>query len=269
MTVTIINDTGDFYSIGQLLDITDRREAEAHRLALALEREKVELMRVFVGNVSHDLKTPLTTIQTGLYLLKRYTDPEQRRERLDLIQQQVHRLDNLIQNLLTISRLDYQPELSLHPLNVNDLLYDIEKQFFVQIEQKQLSLELDLSANIPPINADKDEMDRVFINLIENAINYTPEGRTIAIRTYTSADHVGIDVQDSGIGISTKDLPQIFERFYRADEARSQLSSGTGLGLAIVKKIIEMHGGMIRVHSESGQGATFQVLMPVKQQLRS
>ena len=268
ITVTAIRESGGSNSIGQLLDVTDRRQAEKQRLELALEKEKVDLMRVFVGNISHDLKTPLTTIQTGLYLLKRYTHPEQQRERLDLIQQQVHRLDKLIQDLLTISRLDYQPELSLRPININDLLYEIENQFLAQVEQKQLKVKLDLSANIPPIYADKDEMDRVFMNLIENAIHYTPEGRSIVIRTYTLADDVGIDVQDNGIGISPEDLPQIFDRFYRSDQARSQLSSGTGLGLAIVKKIVEMHDGSIQVHSQAGEGTTFRILLPIMRQQR-
>ncbi|HEX2907533.1 MAG TPA: PAS domain S-box protein [Phototrophicaceae bacterium] len=255
---------GRMRSMGQVVDLSPRVQAEQRRLELALEKEKLELMRSFVSNMTHDLKTPLANIQTSLYLLERYTDPQKRQEKLNLIRDQAKLLDHLIQDVLTISRLEYLPELELEATNVNDIVQQVEAELHPGAEKKQLQVEIQLDPELRLVNADADSLARAITNLLENAINYTPEGRTITIRTQQKADAVVIAVSDMGIGISPADLPQIFNRFYRTLAARETVRGGSGLGLAIVKRVIDMHKGQVEVESVVGQGSTFRLLLPLK-----
>jgi PAS domain S-box-containing protein len=249
-----------FYGAAQ--DITERKRAEAQRLELALEKEKVALLRTFISNITHDLKTPLTAINTNLYLLEKRSDPDYQRSRLEHIREQTQRLDKLIQDLLTLSRLDYLPQFNLTRINLNELVRDIGRQTEAAVERKRQRFSLDLDSQMPAIVADPLELNRAILNLVENAIHYTPEEHSITVRTAMTALGACVEVSDTGIGISGDDLPHIFEPFYRAEEARSSVSGGAGLGLAIVQRIIHAHGGQIEVESVLDQGSTFRVVLP-------
>jgi PAS domain S-box-containing protein len=249
--------------IGTIQDITERKQAEEQRFELAVEKERVALLKEFIGNMSHDLKTPLTVIKTSLYLLERVTDPERQQSKMETIKQQVLLLEKLIEDVLTMSQLDHTPELLLASVDLNNLLLDVEHKLRPAAENKRLSIRMELNPSIPPILASEGELYRVMVNLVENAIKYTPEMGSVAIRTRLDDALIVTEIMDTGIGISQDELPRIFERFFRANAARSVDIPGTGLGLAIVKRIVDMHDGSIEVESTPGKGSVFRVLLPL------
>ena len=254
---------GSSRTMGLIVDISDRKQAEARKLELALEREKVELLRQFIANVTHDLKTPLTVIDTSLYLLRRNDDPTRVAEKLNIIQEQTRILSDFIQDLLMISRLDYIPQLDFKPVQLDVLLNTTLRQMRTRIESKNLRTHLKQNGTVPAVLGAEDELSRAFSNLLENAINYTPDGGTVLCELNQQDRYLVVTVTDTGMGIDLRDLPHIFERFYRAEQARSTVSTGSGLGLAIVKKVVDLHQGHIEIDSTPGKGTTFRVMLPV------
>jgi signal transduction histidine kinase len=226
-------------------------------------KERAENLRDFLSTISHDLKTPLTLINTSLYLLERVGDPVRQKEKIEAIQAQVFLLEKYINDILTISRLDHTPSFDRQPVDLNRLVRNIEQRLRPSVERKNLTTSLDLRQEATAVFGDEQELDRVLVNLIENAVNYTPHNGTVTIRTLRERDCVVAEITDTGIGIPENELPHIFERFYRATQARSVEPRGTGLGLAIVKRILELQGGSIEVQSIEGQGSTFRVLLPI------
>ena len=243
-------------------DITERKKAEQQALDLALERERFSLLQEFLSNISHDLKTPLSVINTSLYLLERLTDPERQKEKLEQIRDQTLLLERFIQDILTISRLDYTPQLTQGLIEINPLVQDIEQQLREMAHKKAIALSLQLQGELLPVSGNETELRRAFANLVENALKYTLDNGLVTVTTETLDQGIAIVITDNGIGISEADLPSIFDRFYRTDKARGMDISGTGLGLAIVKKIVEMHGGTVEVESVLGKGSTFHVWLP-------
>jgi PAS domain S-box-containing protein len=242
-------------------DITEIKRAEQQSLDLAIERERVKLLREFVGDASHDLKTPLTTIQTSIYLMrKKYADlniPQ-----IDVIETQVHHLADLVENLLTLSRLDAKSGFELQRKNVADFVEKTVVAFQPVAAHRDRVLELDIQAAYCVAQLDDTELRRALSNLLNNAINYTPAAGRIRVRLYTTGEYVAIEVADTGIGISEQDLTRVFDRFYRADKSRRGQTGGTGLGLAITKKIVESHGGKVSVESTLNVGSTFTIWLP-------
>jgi PAS domain S-box-containing protein len=249
--------------IGVTQDITERKWAEEQSMELALQKERVGLLTEFMSNISHDLKTPLTVMNTSLYLLERLDEPEQRAKKIDTIRRQAALLERFIQDMLTISRLDYSPSMDMQALDINALVHDVQMRLQPAVEQHLLSLSLNLDATLPPVFGDAGELNRALVNLVENAVHYTPEHGTVTIRTRLDGDTIITEVADTGIGIEQTDIPMIFGRFYRAEMARKTHHTGTGLGLAIVKRIVEIHHGEIEVESQVGKGSTFRLRLPV------
>ncbi len=249
-------------------DITERRQMEAQRLELQLERERIQLLEDFISGISHDLRTPLTIINVRIYMLSKQLDDPDMQQRLDEILEQVKQLDNLIDKMLTILRLDKLPSLELNTLDLTLFLNDLCKSFEPLAQAKQIDLIFDNDATAMPmsINADKDYLRRAFANLIENAIRYTPEGGTINVIAAADRDNNEIicSVKDTGMGITTDNLPYIFTRYYRAKDAKSVTPKGVGLGLAIVRKIVDMHDARIDVQSQPEQGTTFTLRFPAE-----
>lgn len=244
-------------------DITERKQTEQQRLELAIARERTDLLRELITNLSHDLKTPLSVINSSTYLLERVTAPDKQKQQLAIITAQTRHLAKLIQDILALAELDSTSELVFRPLDVNRVFHDIELRFRSVTEQKQLTMVLELVPTLPSIQADEGELQRALLNLVENAVHYTPAGGVISLFTYQHDDSLVVEVRDTGIGISEVDLPHIFERFYRADKARSTDTGGAGLGLAIVKQIVDLHRGRITVESTLGAGSTFRVFLPL------
>ncbi len=229
------------------------------------EIRKLETMRRdFVANVSHELKTPLTSIKGFVETLLEgaLEDKENNRHFLKIIQEHGERLNKLVDDLLSLSHLESK-EILLEK-GIFNLRQQVEKVimgFREQLKKRNVDIKNEIPANIS-INADKDKIEGVFTNLIDNAIKFNKENGIIKISSQEEGNKIKIIVEDSGIGIPEKDIPRIFERFYRVDKARSRELGGTGLGLSIVKHIVELHGGNVGVESIEGFSSKFWFSLP-------
>ncbi|MED4224184.1 two-component system histidine kinase PnpS [Neobacillus cucumis] len=230
------------------------------------EIKKLEQMRKdFVANVSHELKTPVTSIKgfTETLLDGAMNNKETLESFLSIILKESNRLESLISDLLDLSKIEQQGfRLNWQPVELYALLHDVINLLNRKAKAKNIQLGLDCNQKQVLIKADIDRLKQVFINLINNAITYTPANGSVKITIHEMEDKVRISVIDTGVGISKEDIPRIFERFYRVDRARSRNSGGTGLGLAIVKHLIEAHHGSIGVKSKLGEGSEFIIELP-------
>ncbi|MGO4185277.1 two-component system histidine kinase PnpS [Paenibacillus sp. TAF43_2] len=229
-----------------------------------LERMRSE----FVANVSHELKTPITAVKgfAETLLGGAVNDEETARSFLQIIFDESDRLNRLIGDILELSKIESRRvPLVFSPVEVDTFVHKSIKL----MESEAVRKRIELSMNIEPglyVEADEDRLRQIIMNLLSNGINYTPEGGRVSLKVEALGDdHIRIQISDSGIGIPKKDLPRIFERFYRVDKARSRSSGGTGLGLSIVKHLVELHKGTIAVTSDVGVGSTFTIELPVLQ----
>ncbi len=228
-----------------------------------LERLRSE----FVANVSHELRTPLTAVKgfAETLLDGAMHDPDSLQAFLEIILRESDRLHRMIGELLDLSKIESgQVKFDYRKIHVKEHLIDVLRLVRVEAEERQLTLRLHVE-NDPVIEADPDRFRQILLNLLSNAIAYTPPGGRIELIAESHPDGVWVRVRDTGIGIPKEDLPHLFERFYRVDKARSRESGGTGLGLAIVKHLVETHHGVIEVESELGKGSQFSVFFPARQ----
>ncbi|WHY84964.1 ATP-binding protein [Neobacillus novalis] len=225
------------------------------------ELKKLEQMRKdFVANVSHELKTPVTSIKgfTETLLDGAMNNQETLEAFLSIILKESDRLQSLIHDLLELSKIEQHGfELTLQQVDLHPMLEEVIALLSGKAEAKNVALEFYSKQEHVLINVDFDRLKQVFINLIGNAITYTPSGGNVKIILLDYERNVRIHVKDSGIGIKKEEIPRIFERFYRVDRDRSRNSGGTGLGLAIVKHLVEAHHGKISVKSDVGEGSEF------------
>ena len=233
------------------------------------EQQKLENMRrEFVANVSHELRTPLTSIKsyTETILDGLLDDRETSEKFLGVINAETDRMTRLVKDLLQLSRLEYQQmQWNMQEISFVELAKNSVESMQIAAKNKGQILESFVIGEIPEIKADYDRIEQVIINIIGNAVKYTPEGGSITVYIGKLFHEVYMKVTDTGIGIPQKDLPRIFERFYRVDKARSREMGGTGLGLSIAKEIIEAHGGTITIHSEPEKGTEVVMKLPIEQ----
>ena len=255
----------------RLEEMVDERTGELQN-ALQKARLADQLKSEFVANVNHELRTPLTNLVLYYQMLSAHP-AEKTKERLDVIGREIQRLRILIENLLNLSRLDLtQVTLRTMPRDLNKLIQSLVDDRKALAEARGLNLTADLSPTLPSIWLDEAMIVQAMSNLLTNAMNYTPAGGEVQIRTKVVDDSSGklwivISVQDTGPGINTVDLPHIFERFYRGKAGRETGAPGTGLGLAIVKEVIKRHHGRIDVENVAeGSGTVFTVRLPVEQE---
>lgn len=229
------------------------------------EIRKLEKMRVdFVANVSHELKTPLTSIKGFVETLleEALTDRENSINFLRIIHEHTNRINRIINDLLELSSLESKGTyLEKEVFVLRPFIEEIIDGLKVQLKEKMLKLEFNIGTQVN-INADKDKLRQVFLNLLSNAIKFNKEKGFIKVYSETEGDFIKITIEDSGIGIPEKDIPRIFERFYRVDKGRSRELGGTGLGLSIVKHIVEAHSGNVAVQSTEGLGSKFYFRLP-------
>ncbi|MDR7314755.1 two-component system histidine kinase PnpS [Brevibacillus nitrificans] len=230
------------------------------------EIRRLEKMRSdFVANVSHELRTPITSIKgfTETLLEGAMQDEETCRNFLQIISDESERLYRMIRDILDLSKIEQKRlPLQMNQVHLQELITSAVAIMNDQAQRKQLSIALPNQTPEILLMTDRDCLQQIVLNLLSNAVAYTPEGGAITIHTEQNAQRVMIQVSDTGIGIPEKDIPRIFERFYRVDKARSRDSGGTGLGLAIVKHLVENLHGQISVKSREGQGTTFTVTLP-------
>lgn len=217
----------------------------------------------FVADAVHDLATPIAGLSTRLYLLQRA--PEKLSEHVGALQNQVTHLRQLLHDLRTLSNLDKNQLISdLRPLNVNEIVRRVFDTFEPIAVDKEQQITFEPDPALPEISLDAHQFERVIVNLVSNAVNYTPNRKAIHIKTALDGDTIVVEVADQGIGIGPEHLSHIFERFYRAPQARATQETGTGLGLSIVKEIIDQHGGKVSVVSTLGEGSTFAIRLPIQ-----
>ncbi len=233
------------------------------RLEAAFVRE-----REFTADASHELRTPLAIAQGEATLaLKEKRSRDQYQKALESISDQISRASTLINRLLFLARSDDRLELVVSRVNLESLLTEAAADARVLCEPKKIALQWEPPAGEEfSVSGDLGRLRELFLNLLENAVRYTPEGGSITIGLRQEGGYAKVSVRDTGIGIAPEHLPRIFERFYRVDKSRSRAEGGAGLGLAICKHIAEMHRGKIEVESRVGVGSTFTVFLPTSKQ---
>jgi two-component system phosphate regulon sensor histidine kinase PhoR len=227
-------------------------------------RHLEDLRRDFVANVSHELKTPLTSIVgfTETLLDGARKDPDTCKEFLQIIYKEGLRLQRLVSDLLDLSKIESkQVPIKMEVVSVQMVVHDVVETLIEQMQAKNLRLLTDVAPLM--VKMDTDCVRQILVNLLANAMNYTPVGGKVTVKVEQNKQQWLLQVMDTGIGIPESDQPRIFERFYRVDKARSRNSGGTGLGLAIVKHLVELHHGEIEVESAVGQGSVFTVRFPL------
>ena len=233
-----------------------------------LEKIKAEL----IANVSHELRTPLTAIKGYVETLEdeAYDTADEKFKFLNIINKHTQRLIDIVSDLLVLSEIEVKESErtsndieEFEKLAINSILLSCYESFKRKIGNKNLVFKKELEQNLPDIRGNQFLLEQAFINLLDNAIKYTPQSGTIGFKTGSDSDKVIIEIFDSGIGIPKESIPRIFERFYRVDKDRSRKEGGTGLGLSIVKHTINIHSGEIRVESEMGKGTKFIINLPI------
>jgi len=221
----------------------------------------------FVANVSHELRTPLSILRGYIETLldTPETSRSELRRILGVMERHSKRLGALVEDLLTLARLESpNANLQLANVRIDELFLTVARDWEEKLAEKHLKVSCDRAPGLPTIRADEARIQEILYNLLDNAVKYTPEGGEICLRTEQREGEIVLTVSDTGSGISAEDLPRIFERFYRADKARSRELGGTGLGLSIVKHIAQLHGGRVEAESEPGRGTTVRVVLPVE-----
>jgi PAS domain S-box-containing protein len=258
------NAQGKVYRIAGLTeDITERKRLEHLKRQQVAEEQKTSALRQFLRNASHDLKTPLTSMTTSLYLMRRITpdDPARLIRHLDNLEDQVTRVTTLLEDMFNLLRLDLSATFAFQVYDLNTLVRDAVDRKRPKAIAKSQTLEVLTDPQVPPVNISVEEMEQALRSLLLNAIAYTPEQGTIRLRVYQEGEYACVDVADTGVGISPEHLPHIFDRFYRVDSARGS-HAGSGLGLTIARQIIEAHHGTLTVESTVGQGSRFTIRLP-------
>jgi len=236
-------------------DITDLRRAD-------------QIRRDFVANVSHELRTPLTAVRGYVEALSDgITDPEQSKRFLATIARHTARMERLVRDLLRLARLDAgQEPLERVPCHLDALFSGVETDLAEAIEDRRLTVAHDVAPDAAVVTGDPAKLHDALRNLLENAVNYSPDGGRITLRSHWTAERIVITVADQGPGIPEADLSRVFERFYRVDKARTRdgaAPGGTGLGLAIVRHLVELHGGGVRAGNAPGGGAVLTMTLPI------
>jgi signal transduction histidine kinase len=238
---------------------------------MAMQREAAEhnrlenLRREFISNVSHELRTPLTGIKSYAETL---TEPEELtgdevKKFSSVIVDEADRMTRLVRDLLSLSSFDYVKDSWIaSDFDISELLTRTYDLLLMEAKKHKHKLSLSIGELPKAVSGDRDRIEQVLMNIITNAIRYTPDGGNISIAAAANSEEVSISVRDDGIGIPEEDMPHIFDRFYRVDKARSRSMGGTGLGLAIAKEIMDGHGGRLDVKSKQGEGTTVTLTIP-------
>jgi len=236
------------------------------RIVHAKEEELQRRQSEFVATVSHELRTPLHSIWgfVKLLLAGKVQDEKVRGEFLGIIDRECAHLAALVGDFLDVSKIEAgRMEMRKEPLSLDELVTKTVAAFKTVADEKALTIDTDLPADLPPVEGDTERLGQVLANLVSNAIKFSEAGGRIMVRARVEGPELVVSVQDQGIGIATEALPHLFERFYQADDSGTRWQGGTGLGLYISRQIVEAHGGRIWVDSNVGEGSTFSFALPM------
>ena len=229
-------------------------------------RRLEDMRRDFVANVSHEIKTPLTAIKGFVETLQQgNVEKAKEKERfLGIIQKHVDRLNAIIEDLLSLSRIEQEnerKEINFQQVKIEGIFQAAMQLCRAKAEEKEIRIDLDCEKDDTAV-FDATLIEQAVVNLLDNALKYSEPQSTVLLKSELQNSEMIISVQDHGIGIAQKHLPRLFERFYRVDKSRSRKEGGTGLGLAIVKHIAQAHGGHVTVESKLGEGSCFSIHLP-------
>jgi len=231
------------------------------------EKQVEQMKSDFVSHVSHELKAPLGAIEGYLDLVLdgiTANDPQKEREVIEKSRNRAQSLSHLINDLLDLSRVDRRsPAKEMEPVQLDGILKETIEFYKSKAEEKSIKLSSSISSDLPSIRGNEQDLNRLFANLVSNAIKYTPENGTVKVKLKQINSHIRVKVSDTGIGIPEDVRDKIFDEFYRTDNALKKKISGTGLGLSIARKIAEEHQGYIEVESNVNEGSTFSVTFPI------
>lgn len=241
--------------LGLIHDVTQQRRSE-------------QMRREFVANVSHELRTPITNVRgyaETLTELGEDIDPADRARFLNVILNESDRMTKIVQDLLMLSKFDAgEMDLVLEDFDLAVSARNICDAMMLNVKQRGMTMELSVPGEPVLCHGDRARIEQVIVNVVTNAIRYTPDGGSILVRVGRDGETAWVSVKDSGIGIPKDDIPRIFDRFYRVDKARSRSLGGSGLGLSIAREIVDRHGGDIEIESELGKGTEVTVSLPVR-----
>ena len=228
--------------------------------------KKLEQIRVdFVANVTHEIKTPLTAIIGYLDTIKdgAINNIEETKRFIDIILKQAERLNRLVEDLLTISNIEMkETKLNFESVSLNAVLTNVISLVEAKAKLKNITIQNDVRENIAQIKADKDKLTQIFVNVLDNAVKFTPESGNIVIKTDEAGAYTVVSISDTGIGVPKDEIQRLGERFYRVDRSRSRDLGGTGLGLSIVKHLMLAHEGRIEIESQLGRGTKVSLFFP-------
>jgi signal transduction histidine kinase len=242
-------------------EIVERQRYEKQALDLAIEHERRRILSEFIQKASHEFKTPLSVINVNAYLARRFL-PEDRQRHINTIEEQGRHIERLVNRMVLMTRLDSGMSPVSEEFQVDEFVRTLHTNASSAVEEKRAVVHLDLQAAGTSICADSKLLFVALQNILENALKYSAEQVEISLRTRANGETVTIMVQDNGIGIPAGLQGQVFERFFRVDEAHT--TRGFGLGLPIAKRIIEDMGGTIDLHSAEGEGTTVTVTLAIK-----
>lgn len=247
----------------EALDELAQLSVSFNQMALKLEQGET-LRKQLIGDIAHELRTPLSTIKGFMEGLMDGILPASAETYLQ-VHQETERLQRLVDDLQDLNRVEAGVILlNLEENSIKDLVGNTQKRLIRQFDEKGVSIELNIPEDLPMVSVDRDRMGQVFINIVGNSLQYTPAGGNVMISAKQQNNKVMIIVTDTGIGISSEDLPQIFTRFFRVDKSRSRAGGGSGIGLTISKHLVEAHGGEIWAESAgAGKGSKFTISLPV------
>ncbi len=226
----------------------------------------MEKQKEFVADASHELRTPITIVRTNLDLVMSSPEDDVASQLvwLENAYKETERMEKLITDLLFLARTDLkQAELDMQKTDVNEILEDMYFSVYPSANEKEIDIEFFYDESEPCILADRSKIEQLMLIILDNAMQYTPRGGKVSVVTEKSGTNVLISISDTGIGISDEDIDKIFDRFYRADKARSRRQGGTGLGLSIAKWIVDIHHGTIRASSVLSEGTTIEISFPI------
>ncbi len=255
--------------LGIMQDITEQRFLYDQTVSLQvenkLEQERARLLSEFITHTSHDIRTPLSIINTSMYMLKRHTDTDRQQHYITEITNSITRLTHIIDQMHQMAQLEHIDHLATQKIDLAHLWKDVEEHQRTNIEEKHLIV-MCASENDVTINADRQWIAQAIEGIFENAVRYTPEHGHIDVKIWQADTHVYMRIHNSGDAIDAEALPHIFNRFYKVDAARKGDGSGAGMGLPIAKRIIEIYGGTIDVESAPGEGVAFIITLPYERE---
>lgn len=259
--ITRAHDLGKRIETPNTLDEVGRLASTFNEMLSRIE-ELFHVQQRFVADVSHELRSPLTAVRGNLDLLKRgaAADPAVREEVLSAVNSEVARMTRMVSDLLLLAQADAGVPIAKEKVEVDTLLLDVYRQARVSSDGVRVSLGEEDQATV---YGDRDRLKQALLNLVGNAIKYTPSGGEVKLSLEKDENWVRIGVRDTGIGIASEHVPHLFDRFYRIDKARARDAGGAGLGLAIAKSVVDAHNGKITVDSQVGKGSTFTIWLPL------